>query len=305
MPSQYTKSTYFITFKFENFQQINLKQSPLALLAQTCSAIESNLRSGFKPRIGGYSAISKQQQIEAVKKPKENALQPSPGRKHGVPSTAFKSEKFDKKVVKRPASSRSPVKTTPSPKKQKLSEAKTPTEQAKRKSSESFNSPSGSSNPPIPQPYKLNENLLKQAQLQMQMMNPMHYYMKTIENQLKSSQHVCNWMVNNVTCGKKFSTPDQLLSHLQTHAMTSQQPSYPPISSLHSKQMLQSAYSLLQSQQNQLASMQLAANTPRLGLPMYTFPSIFNQGNVGSFPVFPTKTPTASNYYFPFNNVLS
>merc|ERR1719354_712658 len=301
MPSQYTKSTYFITFKFENFQQINLKQSPLALLAQTCSAIESNLRSGFKPRISGYSALSKQQQIEAVKKPKENALQPSPGGKHGVPSVAFKAfkEKFDKKVVKRPSSSCSPVKTTPSPKKQRLSEAKTPTEQAKRKSSESFSSPGSSSNPSVPQPYKLNENLLKQAQLQMQIMNPMHYYMKTIEDQLKSSQHVCNWMVNNVTCGKKFSTPDQLLSHLQTHAMTSQQPSYPPISSLHSNQMLQSAYSLLQSQQNQLATMQFAKQNNLGAYPMYKPTSMFNQGNIANL------SASLPFYYNPFNHVLS
>ena len=122
-------------------------------------------------------------------------------------------------------------------------------------------------------------NFNHQAQFQMQMMNPMHYYMKTIEDQLKSSQHVCNWMVNNVTCGKKFSTSDQLLSHLQTHAMTSQQPSYPPISSLQTNQMLQSAYSLLQSQQNQLASMQLAAQNNLGGFPMYKPISLFNHSN--------------------------
>jgi len=288
--------------------EINLKQSPLALLAQTCSAIESNLYSDSKQRVlipNSYKVLNKQQKIEDVAqlKPSKDKCYPfqqTSSRKHDIPNKAPRVEKVDKKVIKRSSSSCSSVKMTPSPKKQKLNQAKTPVINVKRESSENFSSPNNL-NHLVPQSNKQNENLLKQAQLQMQMMNPMHYYMKTIEDQLKSSQHVCNWMVNNVTCGKKFSTSDQLLSHLQTHAMTSQ-PSYPPISSLQTNQMLQSAYSILQNHQNQLASVNFAGQNNLSGVPVFNPFAKYLHGNL---PMLPTSATTVSPYCLPFSNVFS
>jgi len=294
--------------------EINLKQSPLALLVQTCSSIESNLYSGAKPSFNGhYKPVAYQQNVAQTPKSshlKVENIKSGPSRKVSMKTTDIKSkrvDKNDKKVLKRPSSQQASVKTTLSPKKQKLTpeisptKPSTPTATTSNKHDRDLAEVKPFS-PLYDMQHQQLSNFNHQANIQMQMMNPMHYYMKTIEDQLKSSQHVCNWMVNNVTCGKKFSTSDQLLSHLQTHAMTSQ-PSYPPISSLQTNQMLQSAYSLMQSQQNQLASMHLANPHNSLGaLSMYNLPTMFPQGN---FPMFPTKTPNAQNFYFPFNNVLS
>jgi len=283
--------------------EINLKQSPLALLAQTCSSIESNLTSCAKPTYNiDYKPVLKhykqvKETLQSKTRNSSSVALPRPD--EGKPKTP----KGDKKLMKRSSSSCSPASVVSSPKKQKLNEKSTPPSIPERASSECLsnliNYPS--LNHPTPSYYQQNDNLLKQAQLQMQMMNPMHYYMKTIEDQLKSSQHVCNWMVNNVTCGKKFSTSDQLYSHLQTHAMTSQ-PSYPPISSLQTNQMLQSAYSILQNHQNQLASVNFAGQNNLSGVPVFNPFAKYLHGNL---PMLPTSATTVSPYCLPFSNVFS
>ena len=222
----------------------------------------------------------------------------------GEPADVLECRETDKPP---PGSGEVLVKTTLSPKKQKLTPEVSPTKPSTPMAATSKKHDRDSAEvKPFSPLYDMHHQQLSnfnhQANIQMQMMNPMHYYMKTIEDQLKSSQHVCNWMVNNVTCGKKFSTSDQLLSHLQTHAMTSQ-PSYPPISSLQTNQMLQSAYSFMQNQQNQLTSLQLAAPKNVGAFPMYRpVPYAFNQG---SFPLLQTQTPSISPYYLPFSNVFS
>merc|ERR1719376_2074852 len=189
---------------------INLKQSPLALLAQTCSAIESNLYSKIKPSFSSYSNLSQSNQ-----KVTENYFaKTSAAEINNSPKTSnktakalnknLKTEKTHSKKLKRASSQNLCYGATQSPKKQKLtpmsakSVSPLPVDSVFVINSNAFVSQSRTS--PISMSSLLPEsNFNHQANIQMQMMNPMHYYMKTIEDQLKSSQHVCNWMVNNVT----------------------------------------------------------------------------------------------------------
>ena len=267
--------------------------------------IESNLYCNFGPRFKNYSNLSQyQQKTTDHKLIKSDEVRGSKSLKTSKNIDEAKNEneknnKINRKNLKR-ASSHSPNScsgATSSPKKQRFTPISAKSESPLAVDI-SFK-PQLRTSPVSIKSLLSKSNFNHQANTQMQMMNPMYYYMKTIEDQLKSSQHVCNWMVNNVTCGKKFSTSDQLLSHLQTHAMTSQQPSYPSISSLQTNQMLQSAYRSLQSQQNQLL-MQLAdKNNSYVGFPMYKSASIYNHNNIASL------FSSSSFYYNPLSYVLS
>lgn len=44
-----------------------------------------------------------------------------------------------------------------------------------------------------------------------------HLHSLYAHNILTQGQHVCNWMIGNDYCGKRFNSPEELLQHLRTH----------------------------------------------------------------------------------------
>ena len=254
------------------FKQINLKKSPLELLVQTCSSIESSLYHSTHPVLNKctmpYSPANQNFQscLQKINKTESCTIV---NKNPSVAKNDIKVEK-EQNILKRFSVAEN-SESTPSPKKKKIT---TSTSQINETNS-LLNS---------------EENYFKFCQ---KLQNPKREYrftpqiltnnlhqslLKTHEVNDQSRKHACNWMVGSSVCGRSFFTSEDLLLHLQSHAAES---SIQQMHSFYSNQLysLQSFYNTLQ-QQNMAQIAQVAGQKTFGSLPVNNYPDIFAQNNL-------------------------
>ena len=250
-----------------------MKKSPLELLVQTCSSIESNLYHSSHPVLNKcttpYSQANQKVQ-SSLQKINNTESSRTLNKNLCLIKNDVKLENEQNNLKRFSINSTDTV--TPSPKRKKL----TPTVLQSNTTNNLLNSADKN--------FKFCQKPLS--------IYPKHEYMLTpqlLNNNLNqkflknpelndpSRNYACNWMIGNVVCGRNFFTTEELLLHLQSHATES---SIQQMHNFYSNQLysLKSFYNILQ-QQNMAQIAQITAQNTFGSLPMNNYPDTYTQNN--------------------------